>query len=323
MKQISLHKVGVVRAVTLLAVLLAGIAVGVISVIIFNNARQQQRQDKYSLLADRILLGSDKDRTVNFTQLRQEIANYIAANMQDVDYSVYFEYLPTGTSIGMDESNNLVGASLLKVPFAMQYYHALEEGKLRSDDIVTIQAAQLDDSYGELYKKGAGYQLTLDEVVRIMLIDSDNTALRVLADTLSARLGIDNIDKVFNFVDLNYESDAEGSTLIGAGSYSSILKCLYFACYVSKENSQQILTLLTQSDFNNRLKRYIPQEEMPVIAHKIGSFGKTTQSDCGIFYEPQKPYLLCIMVNSDDQTASQHIGKLSILVYEYISSLKN
>jgi len=323
MKQISLHKVGVVRAVTLLAVLLAGIAVGVISVIIFNNARQQQRQDKYSLLADRILLGSDKDRTVNFTQLRQEIANYIAANMQDVDYSVYFEYLPTGTSIGMDESNNLVGASLLKVPFAMQYYHALEEGKLRSDDIVTIQAAQLDDSYGELYKKGAGYQLTLDEVVRIMLIDSDNTALRVLADTLSARLGIDNIDKVFNFVDLNYESDAEGSTLIGAGSYSSILKCLYFACYVSKENSQQILTLLTQSDFNNRLKRYIPREEMPVIAHKIGSFGKTTQSDCGIFYEPQKPYLLCIMVNSDDQTASQHIGKLSILVYEYISSLKN
>ena len=323
MKQISLHKVGVVRAVTLLAVLLAGIAVGVISVIIFNNARQQQRQDKYSLLADRILLGSDKDRTVNFTQLRQEIANYIAANMQDVDYSVYFEYLPTGTSIGMDESKNLVGASLLKVPFAMQYYHALEEGKLRSDDMVTIQAAQLDDSYGELYKKGAGYQLALDEVVRIMLIDSDNTALRVLADTLSARLGIDNIDKVFNFVDLNYESDAEGSTLIGAGSYSSILKCLYFACYVSKENSQQILTSLTQSDFNNRLKRYIPQEEMPVIAHKIGSFGKTTQSDCGIFYEPQKPYLLCIMVNSDDQTASQHIGKLSILVYEYISSLKN
>ena len=323
MKQISLHKVGVVRAVTLLAVLLAGIAVGVISVIIFNNARQQQRQDKYSLLADRILLGSDKDRTVNFTQLRQEIANYIAANMQDVDYSVYFEYLPTGTSIGMDESKNLVGASLLKVPFAMQYYHALEEGKLRSDDMVTIQAAQLDDSYGELYKKGAGYQLALDEVVRIMLIDSDNTALRVLADTLSAKLGIDNIDKVFNFVDLNYESDAEGSTLIGAGSYSSILKCLYFACYVSKENSQQILTSLTQSDFNNRLKRYIPQEEMPVIAHKIGSFGKTTQSDCGIFYEPQKPYLLCIMVNSDDQTASQHIGKLSILVYEYISSLKN
>lgn len=321
MKNIKLQRGVVVRAAVLLGVLLAGIAIGVLSVVIFNNERQQQRQDKYSLLADRILLGSDKDRTVNFTQLRQEIANYIASNMQDVDYSVYFEYLPTGTSIGVNESKNLVGASLLKVPFAMQYYRALEEGKLQAADTVTIKESNLDSSYGNLYKKGAGYQLTLDEVVRVMLLDSDNTALRVLADALNEKAGVDNIDQVFSFVDLNYESDAEGSTLIGAESYSSILKCLYFACYISKDHSQEVLNLLTQTTFDNRLKRYIPQNEMPVIAHKIGSFGQTTQSDCGIFYEPQKPYLLCIMVNGDDVAASQHIGKLSVMVYEYMTSL--
>ena len=321
MKNIKLQRVVVLRAVMLLAVLLCGIVIGSVTTVMYKDARLDQRKQKYSLLADRILLGSGKDRTVSFTQLRQEIANYTNANMQDATYSIYFEYLPTGTSIGVNESKNLVGASLLKVPFAMQYYRALEEGKLQASDTVTLQQSHLDDSYGNLYKKGVGYQLTLGEVVQIMLLDSDNTALRVLAETLNSKAGLGTIDEVFSFVDLNYESDGEGATLIGAESYSSILKCLYFACYISKDHSQDVLGLLTQTTFDGRLKRYIPQEGMPTIAHKIGSFGQTTQSDCGIFYEPKKPYLLCIMVNGNDASASQHIGKLSIIVYEYMSNL--
>lgn len=321
MKHIKLQKVVVVRATLLLAVFLIGISIGVISTNAYKEAKLDKRQLRYSLLADRVLLGSDKDRTVSFTNLRQEIANYTNANMQNTTYSLYFEYLPTGTSIGVNEAKNLVGASLLKVPFAMQYYRALEEGKLQATDTVTIQESNIDSSYGNLYQKGVGYELTLGETVQIMLLDSDNTALRVLAEALNKKAGVETIDQVFSFVDLNYESNVEGSTLIGAESYSSILKCLYFACYISKDHSQDILSILTQTTFDGRLKRYIPQEDMPTIAHKIGSFGQTTQSDCGIFYEPKKPYLLCIMVNGDDASASQHIGKLSIIVYEYMSNL--
>ena len=315
------QKLVAVRAFALLGVLCMGIAIGAVSVIVYGNIKQQQRQEKYSLLADRILLGSDKDRTVNFSELRQKISEYTTMNMQDDTYSMYFEYLPTGTSIGLNESKNLVGASLLKVPFAMQYYRAVEEGKLQPGDIVSIKQSHLDDTYGDLYKKGEGYRLTLDTIVRTMLLDSDNTALRILADTLAEKASITTIDEVFSFVDLNYASNQDGSTLIGAGTYSSILKCLYFACYVSKSNSQEILSLLTQSTFDNRLKRFIPQQKMPIVAHKIGSFGKTTQSDCGIFYEPKKPYVLCVMVNGNDETASTHIGKISIIVHEYIASL--
>lgn len=311
-----------VRAFVLFAVLCIGLVIGSISAIMYSNSKQRQRQEKYSLLADRVLLGSDKDRTVNFRDLRQKLTEYTTVNMHSAPYSLYFEYLPTGTSIGLNESNNLVGASLLKVPFAIQYFRAIEEDKLHPDDIVTIQQSHLDATYGDLYQKGSGYKLTINTVVRTMLLDSDNTALRLLADVLSEKASIDTIDEIFSFVDLNYESDQDGSTLIGAGSYSSILKCLYFACYVSNAHSQEILNLLTQSRFDDRLKRYIPQETMPIVAHKIGSFGKSTQSDCGIFYEPKKPYILCVMVNGDDATASQHIGKISIIVHEYIANLQ-
>lgn len=302
------------------ALLITGVVAGVSGTLIAQQRIVIKKQQQYSFLADRILLGSDKDRTVNFTELRTRLAEYVEPALKDTDYSVYFEYLPTGTSIGFNENKTLIGASLLKVPFAMQYYHALETGEIQGSDVITLKKEHLDSTYGQLYKKGEGYKLTIDELVRIMLTDSDNTALKALADTLDVKLSLDTIDKIFNFVDLNYSSNKEGSTLIGAEAYSSILKCLYFACYVSKDNSQQILNNLTQTSFDNRLKRYIPDEEMPVIAHKIGSFESTTQSDCGIFYQPQKPYLLCVMINGDDAFVSERIGRISIIVHEYITN---
>lgn len=301
------------------ALLSVGIIVGAIATITIQNNQKQAKQEKYSLLADRILQGSNKDRTISFTALREQLAGYVDTSLKDKKYSIYFEYLPTGTSVGFNESDTLVGASLLKVPFAVQYYRALENGELNRDDTVTLTAAQLDSSYGDLYKKGAGYTLTLQEVVDIMLIKSDNTALRALADVLAEKSGYDTIQKIFNFVDLNYASDQQGGTLIGAESYSSILKCLYFSCYISKDNSQEVLNLLSSSDFNNRLKRYISEDEMPIVAHKIGSFSNA-QSDCGIFYQPRKPYILCVMIEGDDEAASQQIGKISVMVHEYIAN---
>lgn len=294
------------------------VAGGVLTAVLYKSS-VSNKQERYSLLADRILSTTGKERIVNFTDLRQKLTEYTDANLQNTDYSIYFEYLPTGTSVGLNETKTLVGASLLKVPFAMQYYHALEEGTLKKDDIITLTQANLDSTYGNLYKKGSGYKLTLDDLVTTMLQDSDNTALRALADVLSQKVGLQSIDQVFNFVDLSYSSDAEGSTLIGAEAYSSILKCLYFACYISKDNSQEILNTLTNTTFNDRLKRYIPQDTMPTIAHKIGSFEQSTQSDCGIFYVPSRPYLLCVMVNGNDSFASQQIGKISVIVYEHMT----
>lgn len=305
-------------AIAVVLIVFGMVSGGVLTVVIYKNSLNT-KQERYNLLADRILSTNGNERIVNFTDLRQKLTDYTDANLQNIDYSIYYEYLPTGTSVGLNETHTLIGASLLKVPFAMQYYHALEEGTLKKDDIITLTQANLDSTYGSLYKKGSGYKLTLDDLVTTMLRDSDNTALRALADVLSQKVGLQTIDQVFNFVDLSYASDKEGSTLIGAEAYSSILKCLYFACYISKEHSQEVLYTLTNTTFNDRLKRYIPQDTMPTIAHKIGSFEQSTQSDCGIFYVPTRPYLLCVMINGSDEFASQHIGKISVIVYEHMT----
>ena len=78
---------------------------------------------------------------------------------------------------------------------------------------------------------------------------------------------------------------------------------------------------LSNTSFNNRLRTGVPFE-IP-MSHKIGTFNNSVMSDCGIIYEPKRPYVLCIMLEvADDQTGNEHFATLSKMTYDYIHSHK-
>lgn len=208
-------------------------------------------------------------------------------------------------------------ASLLKVPLAMEIYKAIESGKLTPSQKITLTQPMLDNAFGTLYQKGAGYTLTVQDAVRIMLVESDNTAVKALSATLGNSLP--NGESVFNYLDTAVQQDADFSVLIGARGYSSILKCLYFACYLNPEHSETVLQHLSQTNFKNRLVAGVADKKIK-IAHKIGVFQETTQSDCGIIYKEARPYILCVMIDGqDNQKTDWHISELSKRVYNYVN----
>lgn len=269
-----------------------------------------------SLLAKRVQRNEGSDYHINFSSLRQDIQDYINRFGEDAErISVYFEYLPTGASIHINENAESVGASLMKVPVAMMLYKHAAEGKVDLEKTVALKQEWLDNEYGDLYKKGVGYELTIREAARLMLIDSDNTALHLLIDNISGDFMFDS-DSVANFLDIDYKITEEQRLLIGARSYSSILKCLYLACYNSRQDSQEILQYLTESSFNDRLMLYLPDDL--TVAHKIGTFSDAYQSDCGIFYVPNRRYLLCVMVRGEDPAASRIIADISQKAFLFV-----
>ncbi len=269
----------------------------------------------YPLLAKRIFVDNPSDTRVNFSPLRKELNQYFTDNK--LTGGLYFEYLPTGTSIRVNGSEEFRAASLIKLPVAMELYKAAELGKADLDKKVALKQEWLNDGYGDLYRKGAGYELSLREAAQILLTDSDNTALRMILDTTETALNTE--DRALGSLDVEFTAANDGSISIGARSYASFLKCLYFACYNNKQDSQTILEMLTKSDFNNRLVAGIADKNIKV-AHKIGVFNTQVQSDCGIVYVPEKNYILCIMLQGDDNdVTNQHIAKLSELTYQYVT----
>jgi beta-lactamase class A len=275
-----------------------------------------------SLLAKRTLIDNPNDQKVNFTSLRNELENYVVELEADEEInsaSVYFEYLPSGVSINVNEKNESIGASLMKVPFVMNLYKMAEEGKLDLDSQVKLKKEWLNSEYGTLYEKGEGYSISLREAAKLTLEDSDNTALLLISESLEGLL--EDGEDAINYLDVDYELNSDESVLISTKSYSSILKCLYLACFNSPENSQEMLTYLSQSSFTNRLTSLLPKDL--TVAHKIGTFSDKFQSDCGIVYVPERNYLLCVMVDGKDPAASRTIAVISSKVHSYISDLED
>lgn len=281
-------------------------------------AAAQEKAKDYNLLAKRLFTEDPNDSWVNFSTLRKEINDYYTNN--NLAGSIYFEFLPTGTSIRINGDEEQVAASLIKLPAAMDLYKAAELGKVNLDDTVTLRQEWLDSQYGELYKKGAGYTLTLREAVKIMLEQSDNTALKAVSSKLANQLASDQ--NVFASLDMDFVQNQDLTVSIGARSYSSTLKCLYFACFNSKEDSQELLGYLTKSDFNSRIVAGVADKNIPV-AHKIGTNFNKTQSDCGIVYYPKRNYVLCAMIQGPESAESdKHISEISKIVYRFIENIK-
>jgi beta-lactamase class A len=275
----------------------------------------QEDSANYPLLAKRLFLDNPSDIRINFSPLRTELKQYFADNK--LEGGLYFEYLPTGTAIRINEDFKFRAASLIKLPVAMELYKASEQGKINLDEPIELKQEWLNDGYGDLYKKGAGHKITLRELAQILLSESDNTALRAILDENKDNLTTD--DLALGSLDIDFSAASDGTIDIGTRSYSSFLKCLYFACYNTKADSQEILNYLTNSEFDQRI---VAGVDDPVkVAHKIGVYNTQVQSDCGIIYLENKNYSLCIMLyGNDTPVVNNHFKELSKRVFNFVKN---
>lgn len=281
---------------------------------------QQDSQSQYGLLSKRIFVDNPSDFLVDFGPLRKQIEQYISEQVGGDNVSLYFEYLPSGTSFDAGKEEDFVPASLMKIPKVMDLYKASEAGKVDLDKKMPLKIEWLNSEFGSLYKQGAGYEISLREAAKYTLAESDNTAVNMIESTL-VDLGLEKPeDSSMSYIDLDYLVDTQqGNITIDAPTYSSVLKCLYLSCYLKVDDSQEILEYLTQSTFNDRLTAYIPTSTK--VAHKIGTFNELTQSDCGIVYQQGRNYLLCVMINGPSQKSSEHISVISRMTYRYVESI--
>lgn len=293
-------------------------AVFITGMLIYQNAKQEKMHNNgSSLLAKRIYLENPSDILINFEPLRQNLRSYL--DQTGLKYSIYFEYLFSGTSIKDSNNESLVGASLMKIPLVMDLYRASEDGKINLDQKVTITKEYISDDpeFGNTDNLKAGDKITLRELAKLALTKSDNTAALAIHDATKSSFesGNNTIDSLG--IETRVNSSNQGNyAQISAREYSNVFKCLYFSCLLSQENSEEILSYLTQTSNDLGLRSGTPKDTQ--VAHKIGSFGNLTQSDCGIIYQTNRRYVLCIMIDSDRESASQHIKTVSKTVSDYV-----
>lgn len=250
--------------------------------------------------------------------LRAQMNNIVAQYEKQGDrIGVYFEFLNTGANISINQDGRFWPASLSKMPTALAVMKKVEQGEWKLSNELVLFPEDRSDAFGILYQQPAGTRLTIERLLQELLINSDDTAHRILIRNLSASdfqgllfaLGLENL------YDNKYE--------ITAKEYSRIFRSLYSSSYLERPSSSQLLTWLTETPFNDFLASGLPTGV--TFAHKIGEHDpEVTYLDSGIVYVPYRPYLITVMVDAkkgggrDD--AKKIMNALSQAAYTYVAN---
>ena len=197
-------------------------------------------------------------------------------------YSFYLYDLVTNESFGLNENEEMVAASLIKLPVIYSFYEEVKKGNLKMDSVSREQ-------------------------IRLMGQKSDNKAF----SQLRQKLGDDLIQKYIN--DLNLKNTDLIDNKTTPKEISEFFK--KFWEYDTKTKNE-IFGYLTDTIYEDYLPKGIP-DDIKVI-HK---YGRETHviNDGGIIMS-DRPFILILMTqNINDTEAIEILPQLSKLVFDAYS----
>ena len=285
----------------------------------------QNDKGKTRLLSPRIysgLLPSESFLVLNFEPLKKDVNNYITKNNMNI--SIYVLNMRDGASFGINEKEPIEALSLNKLPIAMIILEKVEKGELSLDTKLPITNEDRDILSGTLYAQQVN-ELSVKELLRYMLQESDNTALWVLLK----QINLVELNKFTNYVgyyknNMNYLESSD-SFLVSAKTTSNLFISLYLSTVLKPENSELILSYLTNTTFN--VKKYAKLPDNVIVSQKYGEFyinNKNIFHSCGIMYIENSRIFYCIMTDGlQREKARDTVGILVNKIYNYVIKAKN
>ncbi|MFA5831566.1 MAG: serine hydrolase [Candidatus Paceibacterota bacterium] len=250
--------------------------------------------------------------------LRKELKEIIAKHEKNGNrIGLYFEFLNTGANISINQDARFWPASLSKMPTALAVMKKAERGEWKLSNELVLMYEDRNDAFGTLYKKPAGTRLTIEELLKELILNSDDTAHRILIRNLEGG----DFEEMLGALGMEEMYDKEYN--ITAKEYSRVFRTLYSSSFLNREYSSMLLGWLSGTRFNEFLGSGVPAS-VP-FAHKIGEHDPTiTYLDSGIVYVSNRPYLITAMVQVKDgegrEKAKEIMKEISSAVYEYVAN---
>lgn len=235
--------------------------------------------------------------------------------------SLYFEYLNTGANISINQDVRILPASLIKVPLAMAVMKKIEKGDWKLYNELILTKEDRDNEWWDVYKRPIGTPISIQDLIEEMLLNSDNTAYRILYRNLS----MDEVRDVFVALGLDDFFDQEWK--ITAKEYTRLLRSLYTANYLNLDHSQFLLEVLSRTTYDEYLGQGVPEDA--IFSHKIGeNTQKTVILDAGLVYIGDRVYLISMSMDYQKEwitreKALELFGYVSRTIYNYISTTRN
>lgn len=239
--------------------------------------------------------------------------------------SVYFRDLTHGPRFGVGEYDKFQPASLTKVPVLIAFLHQADQDPSILNAVLSFTGSlNVGDNVeqpDQTILPDTPY--TVRELLTKMIVHSDNRSYKLLMREMNAQPPLGPY-LTFRDLDVQRMMLAPGADQVSILSYGNLFAVLYNAAYLSPDQSQFALELLSRATFTDGLVAGVPPGTR--VAHKFGRRvleGQDSQlHDCGVVYHPVMDYVLCVMTSGSSYAEQKAaIAQVSRTAYEGVSAL--
>ena len=243
------------------------------------------------------------------------------------ELGIVIKDLDTNWEIDFNKDTLIPSASLVKIPIMLSYFYAAQEGKISFQDRLSLKGIDRVPGSKVLGDSPRGTVFAVEELLKPMITESDNTAANALIDFLGfdtlhsyfEKLGLKNTNLSRKMMDFaKRKAGIENYTT--AQEMSSLLERIYRKTFLNQEASQKCLEILSQQKVNDRIPKKLPRGVL--VAHKTG-LERQVCHDVGIVFTDKGNFLICVLAKHQDKFAKASknvISDIALLTYNYYQS---
>ncbi len=235
---------------------------------------------------------------------------------------IFLVDLDNGGYVDINAAASFPAASTIKIPILVAFFQDVDAGKIRLNELLTLQQEMIAGGSGNMKSKQPGTQFTALEVATKMMTISDNTATNMLIERMG---GMEMLNQRFRSWGLRTTSvrnllpDVEGTNTASPKELATLMAMVGKGNLVSMRSRDRILDIMRRNTRNHLLPTGLGTGA--IIAHKTGNIGSML-ADVGLVDLPTgKRYLAAVMVQRprNDPSAAALIKSISRAAYQQFS----
>lgn len=256
------------------------------------------------------------------SDLKQSLQN-LTQEIPQANPGIFLVDLETGNYVNSQGNLAFPSASTIKLPILFAFFQAVDEGRVQLNQLLTLKSEQIVGGAGDLQYQTPGKEFTALEVVKKMIIISDNTATNMILELLG---GKDRLNQQFKLWGLgetlinNPLPDLQGTNKTSGKDLVTLMAKIAQGDSISLKSRDWMLYIMRQTKNDTLLPKGLGSNQA-IIAHKTGYINGLL-GDAGIIDLPNgKRYLLAVLVqySGSKKRIEKLIREISHQVYESLS----
>lgn len=245
----------------------------------------------------------------------------LMSQYKTIDPSIFVWDYVTGKYIDIKASTPYSAASIIKVPILIQLFKSIEANQLTIYDEMILTPYYKAEGSGDLQRKPLGSKYTIDELARVMIQKSDNSATNMLISTMGSMTDVNSGIRSWGLKNThinNWLPDIAGTNYTTARDLATMLYNLDNPGFLNINSREYIIDYMSHVE-NNRLIQ-AGLDPRALFVHKTGDIGKML-GDAGIVFTPNgKKYIVVILANRpyNSPLGKDFIQKASKTIYDAI-----